>query len=185
MKKKPTQQIWVKTLGVFAFLVIIAPFPLRSNPIFRKDLAPSKDLWAQFQGLSMKERQKLWQESASLNRWAWQWRLAWVKSCATLKDSFCSSLLSEALKDSAMVVRAAAATAVGSFYSTESSDKASRLLKDAYLNPSNYRNNKPLWVQRRILSALYQLGGAASQVGQDLAVQHPVTREYWQKISKF
>lgn len=121
--------------------------------------APSKQDWRYFLGQSDKWRKKLWQTEANKGNgyldWKWEWRLGWVKACTKNKAVWCDDILRRALLDRAAVVRGEAAIKVATKYrNTKNQDRWLNRLKIAYKMRQNYRRGKPLFVHKKIKSAI-------------------------------
>ena len=59
------------------------------------------------------------------------------------------------------------------------------LLSISFKNSSNTRNNKPLFIQTRILDSIYRIGGKHGLViATKLAETSNETRDYWKKRYK-
>ena len=158
--------------------------------VFNIETSPKQSDWQAFFKLQPDVRKKLWdyhaKRSKTLGDWAWEWRLGWVKACGKSSQMYCGLILENALKDQALVVRAEAATTIGNRYAGTGYKRATELLVEAYSNPNNHRNKKPLWVQFRILEAMKKIGGKQTK-GQasELSRQDARTQSYWKKITKF
>lgn len=151
--------------------------------------APTLSDWRFFQEMKDGERESLWMHHArqglALKDWIWGWRMAWVKACTFAKEDYCGALLETALSDKAMVVRAEAATRLGERLEGKQDARAIQILAEAFKNPRNIRNGKPLFVQQRILFAIKQIGGAhGDQVGTDLVKSDKQSAAYWSALRK-
>ena len=156
---------------------------------FPMKLAPSRPDWQTFMQASDESRLKLWTYQTNRGRhlhdWSWGWRLGWVRACGRSEATFCAGVLQEALLDKAVVVRAEAASALGRRYEQSANPAVVRLLAEAYGNSRNLRRGKPLFVQRRILYALHQIGGdSALELGGTLAATDPSAMAYWQHLGE-
>ena len=99
---------------------------------------------------------------------------------------YCGKIMGDSLSDEALVVRAEAASLIGDRYMGTGYRKALRILENAYHNPDNFRNKKPLWVQFRILEAINKIGGSdAQEIATRLSRNSDRTASYWKKINKF
>ncbi len=129
---------------------------------------------------------KLVKKQQNFKELHWSWRMAWVKSCTFSNENYCLSLLKEALiKDKALVVRAEAASRIGDRFEKSANKDAVDLLQLSFKNGSNTRNNKPLFIQTRILDSIYRIGGKHGLViATKLAETSDETKDYWKKRSK-
>lgn len=148
---------------------------------------PAKADWRYFLKAPEASREQLWTYHSSQGRqlkdWAWGWRLGWVRACADSTREQCGQIMRQALGDKALVVRAEAATKLGRRFEGSKDAKVVDLLAQAFQNKGNSRNGKPLFVQNRILFALYQIGGdEALARGGKLAAGHALTRSYWTRL---
>ncbi|SMF34592.1 hypothetical protein [Pseudobacteriovorax antillogorgiicola] len=153
------------------------------------DQSPKPSEWQLFMKLAIEDREAFWKyhknRGKTLGDWAWEWRLAWVRVCGRSERLYCGEILERSLQDPAVVVRAEAATTIGTRFEGTGYKKAADLLVAAYLNPENHRNRKPLWVQFRILEAMKKIGGQDLMTkGTMLARQDPATLSYWKKLNK-
>lgn len=84
-----------------------------------------------------------------------------------------------------MVVRAEAATALGTLYRGKPNQEIIKSLAAAFEDPRNVRNGSPLFVCDRILAALRNMGGVnADKVATNLANKFPQTASYWAKMRR-
>lgn len=181
----------VPTIG-FALTTDIKHEPSRATKpamLFDIQHEPSAADWQRFFKLPPRQRAALWQrhadEGKKLSQWSWQWRLGWIKTCSVSGEEYCNGILKAGLDDPAMVVRAEAATALGKKFEGSHSRPVVDLLTAAYGRKENIRNNKPLYVQERILFALHQIGGAhALRQAKKLANHHKQTSQYWSKLTR-
>jgi hypothetical protein len=157
--------------------------PNSTEPI---DIAkePSQKDWKRFINSSETRRLKFWSYFAKRGKgfrdWNWAWRVGWVRSCTLSRKKYCAQILSYGLFDKAMVVRSEAAQRVGQRYENTKDPLAIKLLTKAYRNKANSRGGKPLFVQKRILYALRQIGGdPARTAAATLAKDHPESQRYW------
>lgn len=162
--------------------------PARGQPAWGNK-APSTKEWRYFHALPRSKKQKLWdlccRSAHSLSHLRWQWRLAWVISCERDHLDHCANTLKQALFDKALVVRARGAQALGIRYRGSNNQEIIQLLEKAYTNKGNYRNEKPMFIQYKILLALKQIGGEACQkAGKRLAMKYHATADYWQSLYK-
>ena len=165
-----------------------------SIPIWKKfeTFAASKEPgtadWRYFHRLNELEKAQLWNHFAKQNKklqyWHWGWRLAWVRSCELDRSPHCQSILREGLHDRALFVRAEAAEVIGNRFRGTQNLAALSALKEAYENPRNLRNGKPLIVQQRILYAMHLIGGEAAKQGASrLAASSQQTLNYWRRLA--
>ncbi len=157
---------------------------------FHIDREPTAPDWQHFHRRSPAQRQQLWEHHAGrgkkLGHWHWAWRIGWARSCAVDSASYCLDVLKAAMQDRALFVRAEAAVRWGQRFRGTSNPQAITILADAYANPRNLRNGKPLIVQERVLFALQEIGGEqARQRATALAASSPTTKDYWQRIRNF
>lgn len=143
--------------------------------------------WRFFMRASDQDRHRLWTKHLSqrkhLKDWHWGWRLGWIRSCATNKQEPCKQILDEALTDRALVVRAEAATRLGSLYAGSADHAVIAKLENAFTNKGNFRGGQPLFVQQRILYALYVIGDQSQKLrAERLAGRFPATKDYWQRL---
>ncbi|MGE0171974.1 MAG: hypothetical protein AB7T49_04285 [Oligoflexales bacterium] len=144
----------------------------------------------EFLTTSPKTLQSVWNElavtkdrSPSLATVGWQWRLGWIRRCLNIDEAFCRDVLQQALEDRALVVRAEAATIMGQKFEDTKDAKILAQLERAYKNPRNLRNGKPMFIQRRILFSIHQVGGkTADGLGERLARSNQTTQDYWRKL---
>ncbi|MCB9229105.1 MAG: hypothetical protein H6618_05790 [Deltaproteobacteria bacterium] len=151
-------------------------------------IAPSTEDWKLFWSSGKVWRKNLWdyhkQRGHILEDWAWEWQLGWVRSCETTAEGWCQQLLKEALFAKAGLVRSRAAQAWGNIWRGHKDKMAIRLLAQAYQNPENIRQNKPLFIRKRILHAIKGIGGEyALKTAQELAAEHTQTQEYWLRLN--
>ena len=144
--------------------------------------------WRYFMKTSEVNRLKLWdyhrRNGRTLADWDWGWRLAWVRVCTYSRQPPCSGILHQALFDQAMVVRAEAATRVGQRYAQSGNRAAIGALAQAFQNPSNWRHGKVLFVQKRILYSLKEIGGQkALATASKLAAKDPEAGTYWNRLT--
>jgi hypothetical protein len=149
---------------------------------------PTQAEWRQFQASSLSTLKDHWNREKSkpgfFTDWSWQWKLAWLKKCAGLGEGeFCREVILTGLRDKALVVRAEAATIMGQRFEGSGDQALIAELSMSFKNPRNLRQNRPLFIQYRILFAIHQIGGSeAEKRGQELASSHPQTMNYWQKL---
>lgn len=152
--------------------------------------APSQEEWRFFFEMNANTREKLWQDmhrkGKNLGHWHWAWRIGWARACAMETSAFCERMLEMALFDRAMVVRAEAASRLGEKYAGTRDEKVQRLLSEALRLPANERNGKPLYVQKRVLFALHQIGGPdALKRAENIAKKDPQLGDYVNTLRKF
>ena len=103
----------------------------------------------------------------------------------TALPKLCPDILTQAMSDEAMVVRAEAATALGVIYRGQSNEAIVKTLAKSFMDPRNVRNGSPLFVCDRILAALHSIGGdLADQTASGLARKYPSTALYWAKMQR-
>lgn len=166
-----------------------SPLAPRKGALLNPRKAPQLSDWRFFQDMKDSERASLWmhhtRQGLALKDWIWGWRMAWVKACTFAKEEYCGTLLETALSDKAMVVRAEAATRLGERFEGRKDNRTIQVLAEAFKNPRNSRNGKPLFVQQRILFAIKQVGGSlGEQVGEELAKNDKQSSEYWHALRK-
>jgi hypothetical protein len=89
----------------------------------------------------------------------------------------------EALGDEAAVVRAEAATRVGETWYQKPDHIMIESLASAYQHPGNRRHDRALFVERRILYALKDIGGdKAKSVAAKISSTSSDSRKYWRSI---
>jgi hypothetical protein len=152
--------------------------------------APTSASWTEFLHKNPKDLESLWGQlngakssQAGLGSIGWQWRLGWIRRCLNVEARFCNVVLSQALNDKAMLVRAEAATVLGQKFEDSKDPKILAQLEGAFKNPRNSRNGKPMFIQQRILFAIRQIGGQAADIlGERLAGGSATTQDYWRKL---
>lgn len=164
-----------------------------AKPVTRSEFAieipPSEADWRYFQQMLPKSRAQLWQSATKrgkeLKDWAWGWRLGWVQVCIDDPAAYCRRVVSDAMNDKALVVRAEAAKQIGRKYEGTGDSKMLEILTAAYENSRNLRRGKPMYIQQRILYAIKQIGGnQAIATGKRLAQKTPATDTYWNKLNQ-
>lgn len=175
-------------------LVVTAVFGIQAraatpSPLFDASKDPAPRDWQRFHQMSEDEREALWldqeRHGKGLARWAWGWRLGWVRVCTFSARAYCRDLLEKALFDKALVVRAEAAARLGDRFEDTHNPRIVSLLAKAFERDDNARNKKPMFVQFRILYALKQVGGPdAEVVGARLSKSHGKAKDYWQTLSR-
>lgn len=186
-----------KILSVFIFIFLFhsTSFSQSKNSdfvnknVFDISQTPTQKEWQTFFRSDTSFKENLWhyhlKQGKNLEDWSWSWRMAWVKSCHNNESQLCKVILSKALIDKAAVVRAESATILGNNYRGKENNIIIKLLANAYSLEANMRNQKPLFVQKRILYAITQIGGVSSKnLGAKLSQNHAINHEYWQKITK-
>lgn len=151
--------------------------------------APSRAEWQGFQRLSFARRLALWknarQQGLRLKDWHWQWRMAWIKHCSKKKSKACENMLLEGLQDRAALIRGHTAKIIGRLYAGSHDSSMTTALVEAGNNPKNFRNQKPLGVQRHIIFALNRVGLAEGRgMAKSLAGRHPTTLAYWHRLER-
>lgn len=182
-------------LSMMAFSFQVSAASLTSNQLkviqeFEVSKEPATRDWRSFHKAAPEFRKELWnyhqKRKVGFKSWSWGWRLGWVRSCANTPEGYCEQILEAALADNAVVVRAETATQLGRIFENSKNQKFSSLLINAFKNPKNYRNKKPLFVQQRILFALHQIGNEdAIAETKKISGSHPELASYWTRISKF
>ena len=158
---------------------------------FAPQKAPERIEWSRFMEMSTKEAEALWNDQAYRGThfadWNWKWRLAWVKLCAANPKSsarFCDNILDEALADKALVVRAEAASTIGTLYEGTMDPVSSRKLLSVLKDPRNRRNDVPVMAQRRAMYSIMKIGHADSIRAAGEAVAKDATlKNYWAKLN--
>lgn len=171
--------------GVAAFAA--SDKDLKSLSSFDIGAEPSKSDWRYFIRAPERVREDLWLRKARagkrLAQWSWGWRLGWVRVCGGSERAFCAEILQEALLDKALVVRAEAATRIGSRFAGSADARVVGLLEQAFRNKHNLRGGRPLFVQQRILYALHQIGDEGQRErATALAATHKDTQAYWRRL---
>ncbi len=185
----------IMTTALFCTLTAVfaaaarAPARPADDGEFPMKQAPSTPDWQTFMQANDADLIKLWtyqtKRGRHLHDWSWGWRLGWVRVCGRSEAIFCTGVLQEALLDQAVVVRAEAASALGRKYEHSANPAVVRILAEAYGNSRNLRRGKPLFVQRRLLYALHQIGGdGATLLGGTLAATDPSMVAYWQHLAQ-
>ncbi len=99
--------------------------------------------------------------------------------------NICTGIIREGLQDKALLVRAEAATELGRQYQAKPDPQVIEELKRTAENPANLRNGTPLIVHKRVLAALYYLGGESAMATADIiANTHPDSLQFWQSLKK-
>ena len=160
-----------------------------SLDVFPIDQTPRASDWRYFHDLPLAKQHEVWdghaRQGKTFKDWAWEWRLAWVRVCASTEERWCRDMLQTALFDKALVVRSEAALRIGQRYEGTANEDVTRLLIKAYQDPRNSRKGRPLFIQERILFALKSVGGStAMDQAKRLAGGHQTTQKYWGKIEK-
>lgn len=157
--------------GLGKNLITLLFFNLTSwAAIYGKDLetfsiqkSPSPGDWQSFLSSSSIDRKELWhynhQRGTLLKDWAWEWRLAWIKTCIVDSSPYCSDIFTQALFDQAAVVRGEAALLLGKRFSNSKNPLLLSTLKKAYAHQMNYKKGKPSFVQVKILDAIRRIQG--------------------------
>lgn len=148
---------------------------------------PTKADWEFFWSSGEQWRETLWNDQENrghnFDDWGWEWQLAWVKSCESSVQSWCGKVLKHSLKAKGALVRSRGVQAWGRRFSRSRNGYAVDVLKHVFERPENDRKGKPLFIKRRILFALHDIGGArALETGESLAKQHPLTKGYWEQL---
>lgn len=174
---------------IFPGLTYAKTLTNKDKPLVAPHKAPQLNDWRFFQDMKDGERETLWKhhvrQGLALKDWIWGWRMAWVKACTFAKEEYCQTLLETALADDAMVVRAEAATRLGERFEGKQDVRVIATLAEAFKNPRNSRNGKPLYVQQRILFAIKQIGGShGDHVGTELTKNDKQATTYWRALRK-
>jgi len=177
---------------------LLAPAPLLSSSVDSIEVldiskSPTQIEWQTFNKLSPAKQQQLWNYHSSkgkkLGNWSWEWRIGWVRSClepSKRKENYCEQIIKDGLEDDALVVRSETVKHLGLSYQGSKDLKIIQLLANTYKNARNYRNQKPLFIQRYILFSLKQIQGKqAHSIGEELAAKNIDTKKYWARISRF
>jgi hypothetical protein len=148
-----------------------------STEFFR---APSEDSWRGFEHLDNFEKRHIWTRSQGVKRFstfAWQWRLAWVRPCSVISDSYCADILRAGLQDPHPNVQAEAITRAGQRYARSNDATILRLLDLAAKGPSSRLAQAPFFMSRRIQIAKSEVA-LEPPVGEPktLAHKHKSTR---------
>lgn len=175
------------TLGSGFSALAVTPKAIIADK-FAIEKAPSDVDWRYFRQMLPASRAKLWQDShkrgKALKDWAWGWRLGWVQVCIDDPAAYCRQIIKDALTDKALVVRAEAATQIGRKYEGSGDSNMLAALTAAYADTRNLRRGKPMYVQKRILYAIKQIGGkSALNTGKRLAQGNAQTDNYWTKLN--
>lgn len=175
----------VKTASLFAITLLLLNSVAQSKEAWDWKKKPSNNQWKAFFALEPAEQEKIWKkiEGVSLDEMAWEWRMAWVRSCARSSSIQCSKILQLGLFDKAMVVRAEAASRLGDRFAGTGHKPVIRVLRTAYGIQQNSRSQKPLYVQYRILHALNRIGGEGIETGRQLALNTQSTKRYWTALA--
>ncbi len=163
-----------------------------SLPYANIKIPPSTKSWREFLQATPQRQNELWSfhkgEGRSLKDWNWAWRLGWIRVCSKNSPSkleFCEDVFREGLQDKALLVRAETASAVQKVYTGSGNVKHLDGLKATFSMPSNWRNGSPLFVQKRVLSALHSIGGdKANTLGNELSKSHPEFERFWHSLKK-
>ena len=163
-------------------------------PYLSHTVEPSRQAWQTFM-LSRTDRlEELWNFHQAgghrLKDWHWGWRLGWIRVCSKSYARkrpmhICSGIVREGLRDKALLVRAEAASETGRQFQGKPNMQVIEDLKRTAANPANFRNGTPVIVHRRILAALYAIGGeSAFATGDTIANTHPDSLKFWQSLKK-
>ncbi|NRA63753.1 MAG: hypothetical protein HRU19_04675 [Pseudobacteriovorax sp.] len=152
--------------------------------------SPDKPTWTAFMQSSDQERQDLWSYHAnqgkSLENWSWEWRIAWLKVCIRTPSPYCSRIFYQGAVDQAAVVRGETASLLGKRFADSQNKDVVDLLIYSYDLPNRYRHPNPLFVEKRILFALKQIGGErALRLAAKRAKSKEKTWSYWKKLNRF
>lgn len=155
--------------------------------------APNQNEWKSMIALRPQDHGRVWTEAGQnqivkLSQWYWSWRMAWVRTCTKERfaiHSICHRIMNQAIEDEAAMVRSEVAHRIGIIYRGTSDQNAISMLLAAAKNPKNFRNGKPLFVQRRILYALNEIGGQqAWKEGSRIASLHPASESFWNGLPR-
>lgn len=150
--------------------------------------SPSTQDWRSFFKASPENQAKYWQSleksKTSFESIAWEWRLGFVRVCASSQEAWCGRVLQMGLFDRALVVRAEAASRLGERFAGTGHPGTLRLLSTAFAVQQNRRGDRPLYIQYRILHAIRQIGGKEGlHLGERLALSSDETSRYWQLLA--
>lgn len=169
-------------------IILTRPLFAAGETVFDIATTPNPRTWKAFHQSSEDFRSQLWRsywrQGKRLKDWAWQWRLGWLRRCALSSELYCGDIFEQGLKDPAMVVRAEAATLLGRRFANSHHRQAFDLLRQAYRNPSNRREGEPLFIQYRILAALYSIAPNWQDKISRIAGDSRKTRDYLAKLSR-
>ncbi len=187
MNKSTFYSFWRKlsfTLNGFALFML---FSGAAHAEWNWSQTPSEEEWSAFTNLSPEAKAKEWEsleeKHIGFEDLSWEWRLGWVKACATSSESRCASIIQYGLFDKALIVRAESARILGKRFEGTGHPPALRLLETAFAVQQNRRHKEPLFIQYRILEAIRQIGGPASnRIGMRLAQSSEQTSRYWTVI---
>lgn len=156
-------------------------------PLFDHSKEPSHEDWRYFLKLTDEAQEKIWisfsQKKVQLKDWSWAWRIGWIKACTSNQRSFCDTVLKEAMKDRALVVRAEAVTALGRIY--EKSQRSDIIARIALLGSDsrNMRNKQPMYIQQRVIFSLRNIGGdEAKKAAWKIAASDESLKAYFHKV---
>jgi hypothetical protein len=188
-------RLFLLSLFFFTFQAVAFAEPNSSetsNDLDRLDLkkAPTPEGWQTF----LKSPMPLFQayiiknhmnnkDQLIYDRISWQWRMGLVRKCRESNEEFCRRQLVSSLDDPALVVRNESVGVFAARYSQSGDSKALSILEHAFSNPKNFRAGKPLFVQRKILFAIHEIGGIeAKALGHRLSKVDSNLKVYWSKL---
>lgn len=176
----------VFTMCLFLFFWTI---PVWSKPKwdeFQPQNEPSQADWQFFMQNSPAWREKLWAfyyPKIQFEDWSWGWRLGWVNSCENSSSSFCTEMLSRALLDRAILIRAKAVEVLGHNLRGTHNQNAINRLAQLYATEAQHQKGKVLLIQKRILSAIHGIGGKqATNTAAKLVAGNAQAKEYLEKL---
>jgi hypothetical protein len=180
------------TLAPYSSDVLASPRPTPEGAHLNFDikLPPNSADWQRFYLLTPEARQNLWdfhaRKKIPLKGWAWQWRLGWIRVCGEKKQPlWCDDVLRQGMLDQAMVVRSEAAETYALVHKGRVTPTVIARLAQAYQLKENFKDDRPLFVCERILSAIKSLGTKeAIKTGAKLAKAHPKSLAYWTALNR-
>ena len=188
---KTCRQLNVSVRSLITFITMFMANSSLASQTFSPAASPSTAEWQHFHKMTDSKKLELWRfqsaRGVTLDQWAWQWRIGWVRQCENQGSlpTICPSIMSTALKDKAMVVRAEAAAVIGRRFEQRPSKTIIQELRTAFHDPRNRRGGEPLFVCDRILEALRKIGGKHSiDTATKLAQTMPTTKAYWNKLNR-
>ncbi len=166
----------------------LTPLLGKSSQVFDISKAPNQRTWKAFFAYPEKTRKDLWhskqQQGFQLRNWAWQWRLAWIRTCARSQELYCGEIMSAALQDPALVVRAESASLIGQRFAGTGNPQALQLLKEAFYDKRNLRDGKAMFIQYRILSAIYEISPEDTELFEQLSQQSAETESFAKRLHR-
>ena len=156
---------YVCYLALGCGLMWVAP-PLGAFEINTKR-NPDQREWQYFLRNGLELQKNIWEErqrqGVTFADWSWSWRILWLKSCGLSNASHCITVMAAGLDDVALVVRAEAITQLGLRYQNSRDNRVLEKLRQAFRDPRNFRNGKPMFIHKNILRALQRVGGKRSE----------------------